>query len=155
MSGVSTGSPTAGRGRHVIRGVISFAAVPVFFGSIYFAARSGIDVADRQVPPGSVAAVGQEQIGGRWRSLGDGGKVVVADAVQALREYAFQQSIAEPELVRGVREIELAAEGWEIEVLPGGDRRFLRVELRADGSGGEVFWLRAEDLRQVAKPVDG
>ena len=47
-------APTSKRGGHVARGIVSFAAVPVFLGSLYFAARGGIEIADRQVPPASV-----------------------------------------------------------------------------------------------------
>ncbi len=143
------------RAGHIARGIVSFAAVPVFLGSLYFAARGGIEIADRQVPPASVRQPGAIEVGGIWRPNGAGGTLlVVSDTVQPLREYAFQQSLSEPVAVPGVREIELGAEGWEIEVMPGGDRRFLPVKVVGGGAlEGEKFWLMVKDLQGLAVPA--
>jgi hypothetical protein len=146
---------TSKRGGHMARGIVSFAAVPVFLGSLYFAARGGIEIADRQVPPASVRQPGEIEVGGIWRPNGGGGKLFVADAVQALREHEFQQSLPEPTPVPGVRQIDLGDKGWEIQVMPGGDRRFLPAKVVGGALDGEEFWLMVKELQGLALPAEG
>lgn len=144
-----------GRGlRHFTRGAVSLAAVPFFLAGLYFAGRAGIAIADRQVPPESVSGSRETGVGGRWHPRGGGGRLMVSDDLQALREHDFQRSTADPAPVAGVREIELPPSGWGIVVLPGSDRRYLRVQLAWEEGGGEEFWLLADELQALAGRVE-
>ena len=127
------------------------ALVPLFFGGLYFAARTGIAIADRQAPPGSVLAPFEVMAGSRWLIASEG-LIIAADA-ESLREYDFRQAGSGGTRVEGVELLDAASVGWELQIMPDGDRRYLKSKFLSGDLQGDEMWVLAKQLTVLAKPA--
>ncbi len=133
------------------RYVYPVAMAIVFLGGMFVAARVGIMLADWQVPPGSVNFPDRIEDGSRWK-IGPGSSFTVAGNLGELREYDFRSSGGAPVAVEGISLVNVAGNGVELEILAGGDRRYLKVQVRKGARDGEVFWLMVREFLKIAVP---
>ncbi len=134
-------------GRYVYPAVMAI----VLLGGMFAAARVGIMLADWQVPPGSVNSPDRIETGSRWK-IATGSSFTVAENLGELREYNFRSSGGAPVSVEGISLYHVAGNGVELEILAGGDRRYLKVQVRKGAREGEVFWLMAREFLKIAMP---
>ena len=145
-----------GGGRNRARVALSLAAVPVFLAGLYFSAQTGIRIADSQVPPGERPG-GVAMVVGSRLLVKEGATIPVASALQPMREFNFRKAGSGGVEVEGVRSVTVAGggEGWELEILPGGDERYVRARWFGGELAGEEFWARAKDVQRVSTPSGG
>jgi hypothetical protein len=105
-------------------------------------------MADRQVPPGSLAAPGQVEAESRWRLAKAG--LAVSEDVEALRDHAFARTGTGGAATGGVELLGEESIGWELKLLPGGDRRYSRAKYLSGDRQGDEVWLIAGDLTVLA-----
>ena len=91
------------------------------------------------------------ETGSRW-TVGIGSSFTIAENLGELREYDFRSSGGAPVSVEGISVYHVVEDGVELEILAGGDRRYLRVQVRKGARGGEVFWLMVREFQKVAIP---
>lgn len=140
------------KGIRALAGIGWLALVPVFLVGLYASARTGIAIADRQVPPGSLAGPGGELVAGsRWRLARAG--LAVAEDIEALRDFAFVRSGSGTAEAAGVDRLGEASLGWEMQVLAGGDRRYRRVKFLSGDRQGDEVWLIGSDLEALGDPL--
>lgn len=139
------------QGRRVPRRYLYPVAKAVFLlMGILAAARVGIMLADLQAPPGLVSSGAQIKAGSRW-VIGPAMGFTVSENLEGLREHDFRSSGGAGSFsVEGVSVFEVGEEGIELEVLAGGDRRYLKVQLRQEEEGGDIFWLMVREFREIA-----
>ena len=155
-TGSDGGIAPGGGGRHGVRAALSLIAVPVFLAGLYFSARTGIRIADSQVPPGERPDGVAMVVGSRLLMKG-GTTIPVASALQPMREFNFRKAGSGGIEVEGVRSVNVGGrgEGWEFEILPGGDERYVRARWLDGDLVGEEFWARSKDVQRVSTPAGG
>ena len=121
----------------------------VFLAGILAAAGLGVLLADRQVPPGLAGNAYQIKAGSRWE-ISPAVVFTVSKHLEGLREHDFRSSGAGSSSVDGVSLFEVAETGVDLEILAGGDRRYLKAQVRDGGHDGEIFWLMAREFREIA-----
>jgi hypothetical protein len=121
----------------------------VLLGGMFAAARVGIMFADWQGPPGAVNFPDRIEDGSRWK-IGPGSSFTIAGNLGELREYDFRLSGGAPVSVEGISVYHVAEDGVELEILAGGDRRYLKVRVREGARDGEVFWLMVREFLKIA-----
>lgn len=142
-----------GRGNRLFprRCIYPVAMAVVCLGGMLAAARVGIMFADWQMPPESVKFPDRTGVGSRWQ-IGSDNSFTVAGNLGELREYDFRSSGGAPVSVEGISIYEVAKDGVELEILAGGDRRYLKVQVRKGARDGEVFWLMVREFQKIATP---
>jgi len=128
------------------------ALLPLFVGALYLSAKGGIRMADQQVPPGSLAAPGQVEAGSRWRLAKAG--LAVSEDIEALRDHAFARTGTGGAATGGVEVLGEESIGWELNLLPGGDRRYSKAKYLSGDRQGDEMWLIAGDLASLAVRAD-
>ena len=121
----------------------------VFLAGILAAARLGILLADRQVPPGLAGNVYQIKAGSSW-AISPAVVFTVSEHLKGLREHDFRSSGAGSASVEGVSLFEVSGTGLGLEILAGSDRRYLKAQVRDGEHDGEIFWLMAREFREIA-----
>jgi hypothetical protein len=123
--------------------------LPMFIGGLYFAAKTGIELADRQVPPGSRTAAKMVEEGTRWSIAKPG--LAIASKAEDIRDFDFQRSGSGGAQVAGVTRLEDESVGWDLQVQKGGDQRYLKIKFLSGDRQGDEAWVIAEQIVVLGK----
>lgn len=143
------------RPKRIARTLGSLLIIPLFFVGIFQAAKTGVALADRQVPPASTATFNTVPVDSRW--ILEPAVVVpaVARSIEVLREFDFRRSSSATEKsaagADGIEVWTVGAEGAELKILKGSDRRYLKLRALGGRYDGEVLWITAKDLLASAQ----